>query len=94
MKGDDFIANSKKAREDIAALKEAAAKLALETATVEVPEKIVAEWSETSSNLATKDLSCRLCMDRQISTVYLPCGHLIACSYCASSVVSQVRSSQ
>ncbi|XP_068975107.1 E3 ubiquitin-protein ligase XIAP-like [Bombus flavifrons] len=29
---------------------------------------------------------CKICMDREIAIVFLPCGHLATCAYCASSL--------
>jgi hypothetical protein len=26
---------------------------------------------------------CKVCMDREVDTVFLPCGHLVACQECA-----------
>jgi len=27
--------------------------------------------------------TCKVCMDREVNTVFVPCGHLVCCSYCA-----------
>ncbi|NWS71820.1 BIR7B protein, partial [Crotophaga sulcirostris] len=29
---------------------------------------------------------CKVCMDREVSVVFVPCGHLVACGECASSL--------
>lgn len=29
------------------------------------------------------DMTCKICMDRAIEVVFIPCGHLVACSTCA-----------
>ena len=29
---------------------------------------------------------CKICMDQQISMVFLPCGHLICCDQCAQTL--------
>ena len=31
-------------------------------------------------------LSCKICYDNECNTIFLPCGHIIACAKCASSV--------
>lgn len=28
-------------------------------------------------------LSCKICMDNEIDTLFLPCGHLVSCRSCA-----------
>lgn len=33
-------------------------------------------------------LKCKICMDRQIDTVFCPCGHMVSCSVCAANVSS------
>jgi len=30
--------------------------------------------------------TCRVCMDQEINTVFLPCGHLSCCESCAKSL--------
>lgn len=30
---------------------------------------------------------CKICMDREIATVFLPCGHLATCVHCAPSLL-------
>ena len=32
------------------------------------------------------DMSCKICYDNECNTIFLPCGHIIACAKCASSV--------
>ena len=29
---------------------------------------------------------CRICMDKQINAVFIPCGHMVACNECAENV--------
>jgi hypothetical protein len=29
------------------------------------------------------DVTCKICMDEESSVVFLPCGHLVACTHCA-----------
>jgi len=33
-----------------------------------------------------EDRTCKVCMDREINTVFLPCGHLVCCESCAKSL--------
>ena len=30
--------------------------------------------------------TCKVCMDKDICVVFLPCGHLVACEDCATAV--------
>lgn len=34
------------------------------------------------------DVSCKICYDNEYNTIFLPCGHIIACAKCASSVTT------
>jgi len=27
--------------------------------------------------------TCKVCMDKEVNTVFLPCGHLVSCDQCA-----------
>jgi hypothetical protein len=29
---------------------------------------------------------CKICMDKDVDTVFLPCGHLVSCNNCARSL--------
>lgn len=29
---------------------------------------------------------CKVCMDREVSVVFVPCGHLVTCGECASNL--------
>ncbi|XP_074618274.1 E3 ubiquitin-protein ligase MYLIP-like [Acropora palmata] len=33
-------------------------------------------------------LKCKICMDRQIDTVFCPCGHMVSCSVCPANIDS------
>lgn len=30
---------------------------------------------------------CKICMDKEFSSVFVPCGHLIACNDCAANIM-------
>ena len=30
--------------------------------------------------------TCRICMDKDVNTVFLPCGHLVCCQDCAQEL--------
>merc|ERR1712223_1482880 len=52
-------------------------------------DKNVAESSEDLEleNRRLKDQrTCKICMDREIGVVFLPCGHLISCVQCAPAL--------
>ncbi|XP_072295946.1 E3 ubiquitin-protein ligase XIAP isoform X2 [Eucyclogobius newberryi] len=31
---------------------------------------------------------CKICMDRDIAMVFIPCGHMVACHYCSDSLIN------
>ncbi|XP_075915900.1 baculoviral IAP repeat-containing protein 7-B-like [Petromyzon marinus] len=31
-------------------------------------------------------LSCKVCMEREVSTMFVPCGHVATCGHCALSL--------
>ncbi|NWH81075.1 BIR7B protein, partial [Piaya cayana] len=35
-----------------------------------------------------EERTCKVCMDRDVSVVFVPCGHLVACAECASNLSS------
>ena len=41
--------------------------------------------SNSSNNVDIKrvDLTCSICMDHKIDTLFLPCAHLSCCKFCA-----------
>ena len=52
-------------------------------------DKNVTESSEDLEleNRRLKDQrTCKICMDREIGVVFLPCGHLISCVQCAPAL--------
>ncbi|RWS10821.1 putative inhibitor of apoptosis-like protein [Dinothrombium tinctorium] len=42
-----------------------------------------------SSNNSDKEerLRCKICLDREVGVLFLPCGHVVACTQCAPGVV-------
>lgn len=41
---------------------------------------------ERPHDMPLSDMSCKICYDNECNTIFLPCGHIIACAKCASSV--------
>lgn len=33
-----------------------------------------------------EERTCKVCMDREVSIVFIPCGHLVVCQECAPSL--------
>uniref|UniRef100_K7E9I1 RING-type E3 ubiquitin transferase n=1 Tax=Ornithorhynchus anatinus TaxID=9258 RepID=K7E9I1_ORNAN len=52
------------------------------------------ECSEEAGNLSTEEQlqrlqeerTCKVCMDRMVSIVFVPCGHLVVCTECAPNL--------
>ncbi|KAK0042866.1 E3 ubiquitin-protein ligase XIAP [Biomphalaria pfeifferi] len=36
-----------------------------------------------SNNILRQQTTCKICMDREVDIVFLPCGHLVSCTECA-----------
>lgn len=34
-----------------------------------------------------REKQCKICMDRDVSVVFIPCGHLVSCDSCSKSLV-------
>lgn len=44
-------------------------------------------WDVETENKRLKSMkTCKICLEADISVVYMPCGHLICCDGCASLV--------
>ena len=39
------------------------------------------------NNRMKEERECRVCRDKEVGVVFLPCGHLVTCTSCASTVV-------
>lgn len=39
--------------------------------------------SKNDDHIKRIDLTCSICMDQKIDTLFLPCAHLSCCKYCA-----------
>ncbi|KAM6248633.1 baculoviral IAP repeat-containing protein 7 [Porphyrio hochstetteri] len=50
-----------------------------------VQQKESASWMSTEQQLRRlqEEKMCKVCMDRDVSVVFVPCGHLVACGECA-----------
>lgn len=44
------------------------------------------EESEQSDERRLKNVECKICMAEEIGVVFLPCGHLLSCVYCAPAI--------
>lgn len=59
-----------------------------------VPEdQPAASTEEDSSNLPSderrlKNVECKICMAEEVGVVFLPCGHLLSCVWCAPAMVT------
>lgn len=42
--------------------------------------------SKTPRIVEPRDYECKLCMDAPIESVFLPCGHCMACAHCARAM--------
>uniref|UniRef100_A0A2C9M8E5 RING-type domain-containing protein n=1 Tax=Biomphalaria glabrata TaxID=6526 RepID=A0A2C9M8E5_BIOGL len=38
------------------------------------------------NNQLRQQTCCKICMDKEVAVVFLPCGHLISCAECASAM--------
>ncbi|XP_005104133.1 uncharacterized protein LOC101860034 [Aplysia californica] len=47
----------------------------------------ISSLKEQNSQLRQQTV-CKICMDMEVSVVFLPCGHLVSCSECASALES------
>ena len=43
--------------------------------------------ADDASKSLARQYECKICMSRQLETVFLPCGHCMSCRGCASSLV-------
>ena len=42
------------------------------------------KWNLLEENRMLKEeRTCKVCMDAEVNTVFLPCGHLVCCALCA-----------
>jgi len=39
---------------------------------------------EEENRMLKKAMTCRVCMDVEVSTLFLPCGHFVCCAECAT----------
>lgn len=94
MKGENFIAKMAKQREEICKRSnEGAASCSSQSSQSSMKEETVTtncekESSEKSDEEEEKRDSklCKICYSNEYNTIFLPCGHVIACAKCASSV--------
>ncbi|CAL1549161.1 unnamed protein product [Lymnaea stagnalis] len=38
------------------------------------------------NNQLRQQTVCKICMDKEVAVVFLPCGHLVSCAECASGM--------
>jgi hypothetical protein len=48
------------------------------------PESLESQTSDLSPT--ENRLLCKICLDREIGVVFLPCGHQLACTQCAACI--------
>ncbi|GFR90209.1 baculoviral IAP repeat-containing protein 7 [Elysia marginata] len=48
-------------------------------------EELLNTLKQTNNDLRLQTL-CKICMDREVAVVFLPCGHLVCCTECASAM--------
>jgi hypothetical protein len=44
--------------------------------------------AEAENRLLKEQRMCKICMDSEVSIVFLPCGHLVSCPKCAPALLS------
>jgi baculoviral IAP repeat-containing protein 2/3 len=45
-----------------------------------------ASTAEDSDERRLKNVECKICMTEEVGVVFLPCGHLLSCVYCAPAL--------
>nr|XP_014342410.1 PREDICTED: baculoviral IAP repeat-containing protein 7 [Latimeria chalumnae] len=60
-----------------------------EGVTVQPKEKVPEAELSTEEQLRRlqEERTCKVCMDKEVSIVFIPCGHLVVCQECAPSLV-------
>ena len=58
-----------------------------------VPTKAAANTSAAAADVIFEDddandskLTCKICLERELQVVFLPCGHFVSCSQCAPGI--------
>lgn len=55
--------------------------------TPKLPSATVAkDGSSDSDERRLKNVECKICMNEEMGVVFLPCGHLLSCVYCAPAI--------
>ena len=49
-------------------------------------KKTDAKSLEEENNELKDQILCKICMDKDVSIVFLPCGHLVSCDKCAPAL--------
>ena len=52
---------------------------------VDISDVDVSELMAENSRLREQK-TCKVCMDAEVGVVFLPCGHLVVCGNCATSL--------
>ncbi|CAL1545892.1 unnamed protein product, partial [Lymnaea stagnalis] len=53
--------------------------------TSEEDEEAIRRMKEMNNQLRQQTV-CKICMDKEVAVVFLPCGHLVSCAECASAM--------
>ncbi|CRK95837.1 CLUMA_CG009286, isoform A [Clunio marinus] len=97
MKGADFIENMVKQREEICKRSSEGMASCSSQSSQESLKDVQSSSSNESKQQENSDKSdeeeekkdsklCKICYSNEYNTIFLPCGHVIACAKCASSV--------
>lgn len=84
MKGEEFINEMAKKREAMLQGNSTTNETVMEKSAPVLPVKSCSDLS--SDNNLTDTKWCKICYANELNTIFLPCGHVIACAKCASSV--------
>lgn len=93
MKGDDFISKMAKQREQIgkgtsegtpSCSSQSSQASSMEECPKDRDQELSAKPDEDEEKKDSK--LCKICYSNEYDTIFLPCGHVIACAKCASSV--------
>lgn len=52
----------------------------------EPPPKLPASTTTEGDERRLKNVECKICMAEEMGVVFLPCGHLLSCVYCAPAI--------
>lgn len=83
VKGQEYI-DAVKAKDDLMKMRNSTEKL--EPSLESVASTSLENDDQNQDNKLNESRLCKICYSREYNTAFLPCGHVIACTKCASSV--------